>query len=119
MLSDPCIYNTTQLLTSPAVETPGTTNVATGSKLRRQKSRQTLCEDIRKPGCRRYVQDMDITDGHAFPHKVEDDLDMLYALAGAVEGTVWGVAHGAAEVGEAGDEGATQVLVIRPPRVVV
>jgi hypothetical protein len=26
------------------------------------------------------VQDMDITDGHAFPHKVEVDLDMLRAL---------------------------------------
>jgi hypothetical protein len=26
------------------------------------------------------VQDMDITDGHVFPHKVEADLDMLHAL---------------------------------------
>jgi hypothetical protein len=26
------------------------------------------------------VQDADITDGHAFPHKVEVDLDMLCAL---------------------------------------
>jgi hypothetical protein len=26
------------------------------------------------------VQDMNITDGHAFPHKVEVDLDMLHAL---------------------------------------
>jgi hypothetical protein len=26
------------------------------------------------------VQDVDITDGHAFPHKVEIDLDMLRAL---------------------------------------
>jgi hypothetical protein len=26
------------------------------------------------------VQDTDITDGHAFPHKVEVDLDMLRAL---------------------------------------
>jgi hypothetical protein len=26
------------------------------------------------------VQDTDITDGHAFPHKVEVDLDMLHAL---------------------------------------
>jgi hypothetical protein len=25
------------------------------------------------------VQDVDITDGHAFPHKVEVDLDMLLA----------------------------------------
>jgi hypothetical protein len=38
------------------------------------------------------VQDMDITDGHAFPHKVEVDLDMLHALVlngigGEVDGT--------------------------------
>jgi hypothetical protein len=26
------------------------------------------------------VQDVNITDGHAFPHKVEVDLDMLRAL---------------------------------------
>jgi hypothetical protein len=26
------------------------------------------------------VQNTDITDGHAFPHKVEVDLDMLHAL---------------------------------------
>jgi hypothetical protein len=26
------------------------------------------------------VQDVDITDGHTFPHKVEVDLDMLRAL---------------------------------------
>jgi hypothetical protein len=26
------------------------------------------------------VQDTDITDGHAFPHKVEVDLDMFRAL---------------------------------------
>jgi hypothetical protein len=26
------------------------------------------------------VQDTDITDGHAFPHKVEVDLDMLHVL---------------------------------------
>jgi hypothetical protein len=26
------------------------------------------------------MQDMDITDGHAFPHKVEVDFDMLRAL---------------------------------------
>jgi hypothetical protein len=30
-----------------------------------------------------------------------------------------GAALGAAEVGEAGDEGATQVLVVGPPRVTV
>jgi hypothetical protein len=38
------------------------------------------------------VQDADITDGHAFPHKVEVDLDMLRALVlnrvgGEVDGT--------------------------------
>jgi hypothetical protein len=26
------------------------------------------------------VQDVDTTDGHAFPHEVEVDLDMLHAL---------------------------------------
>jgi hypothetical protein len=26
------------------------------------------------------VKDTDITDGHAFPHKVEVNLDILYAL---------------------------------------
>jgi hypothetical protein len=26
------------------------------------------------------VKDADITDGHVFPHKLEDDLDMLHAL---------------------------------------
>jgi hypothetical protein len=26
------------------------------------------------------VQDVDITDGHAFPHKVEVNLDILHAL---------------------------------------
>jgi hypothetical protein len=26
------------------------------------------------------VQDADITDGHAFPHKVDVDLDMFHAL---------------------------------------
>jgi hypothetical protein len=26
------------------------------------------------------MQDTDITDGHAFPHKVEVDLNMLHAL---------------------------------------
>jgi hypothetical protein len=38
------------------------------------------------------MQDTDITDGHAFPHKVEVDLDMLCALVlngvgGEVDGT--------------------------------
>jgi hypothetical protein len=38
------------------------------------------------------VQDADITDGHAFPHKVEVNLDMLRALvlngvSGEVDGT--------------------------------
>jgi hypothetical protein len=58
------------------------------------------------------VQDTDITDDHSFPHKVNVDLDMLHALAGGVEGVVWGatevvgIARGTAEVSEAGDEGA-------------
>jgi hypothetical protein len=37
------------------------------------------------------VQDTDITDGHAFPHKVEVDLDMLRALVlNGVDGEVDG-----------------------------
>jgi hypothetical protein len=39
---------------------------------------QTLHEDVYELGCRWYVQDTDIS--HAFPHKVEVDLDMLHAL---------------------------------------
>jgi coenzyme F420-reducing hydrogenase gamma subunit len=41
---------------------------------------QTLREDVRELRCHRHVQDTDITDGNAFPHKVEVDLNMLYAL---------------------------------------
>jgi hypothetical protein len=38
------------------------------------------------------MQDMDITDGHAFPHKVEVDLGMLRALVlNGVGGEVDGV----------------------------
>jgi hypothetical protein len=38
------------------------------------------------------VQDVDITDGHAFPHKVEVDLNMLRALVlNGVGGEVNGV----------------------------
>jgi hypothetical protein len=38
------------------------------------------------------VQDVDITDGHAFPHKVEVDLNMLRALVlNGVGGVVNGV----------------------------
>jgi hypothetical protein len=32
---------------------------------------------------------MDITDGHAFPQKVEIDLDMLRALAGGAQPKSW------------------------------
>jgi hypothetical protein len=38
------------------------------------------------------VQDADITDGHALPHKVKVDLDMLHALTlNEVSGEVDGV----------------------------
>jgi hypothetical protein len=37
----------------------------------------------------RYVQDVDITDGHTFPHKVEVNLDMLRVLVlNGVDGQV-------------------------------
>jgi hypothetical protein len=68
---------------------------------------------------------MDITDGHTFPYKVEVDLDMLHALAGGVEGVVWGAAEvmgaarGVAEVSEADNERAAQVLVVEPPTMAV
>jgi hypothetical protein len=55
-------------------------NVETGSKLQKQRSRHTLREDARELGWHRYVQDVDITDGHAFPHKMEVDLNMLCVL---------------------------------------
>jgi hypothetical protein len=41
---------------------------------------QTLREDVCELGYYRHVQDADITDGHAFPHKVEVDHGMLHAL---------------------------------------
>jgi hypothetical protein len=52
---------------------------------------------------------------------VEIDLNMLRALAGGVEGAteVMGAAWEGVKVGEAGDEGAAQVFVVRPPRVAV
>jgi hypothetical protein len=67
-------------------------NVETGPKLQKQRSRHTLCEDARELGCHRYVQDADITDGHAFPHKMEVDLNMLCALVlNGVGGEVDGI----------------------------
>jgi hypothetical protein len=53
---------------------------------------QTLRENVHELRCCRYVQDANITDGHAFPHKVEVNLDMLHALVlngvgGEVDGT--------------------------------
>jgi hypothetical protein len=52
--------------------------------------KQTLREDVHELGCRRHVQDADITDGHTFSHKVEVDLDMLHVLVlnrvGVVDG---------------------------------
>jgi hypothetical protein len=56
---------------------------------------------------------------------VEVNLDMLHALAGGVEGVVWGTtevvgaARGVAEVSEADNERAAQVLVVEPPTVAV
>jgi hypothetical protein len=62
VVPDPCTYNTTYFLAPPSlvVETLATANVETGPKLRKQRSRQTLHEDVRK---------------------VEVDLDMLPVLA--------------------------------------
>jgi hypothetical protein len=76
----PCTYDTTYLLTPPAVETLATTNIETGPKFWKHRSRQTLHEDVRELGGHRYVQDADITDGNMFPNEVEVDLDMLYTL---------------------------------------
>jgi hypothetical protein len=39
-----------------------------------------LNQNSENKGGRRYVQDADITNGHAFSHKVEVDLDMLRTL---------------------------------------
>jgi hypothetical protein len=80
VVSDPYTYNTTHFLTPPAIETVTTANIETVPKLRKQRCRQTLCEDVRELGCRRHVQDADITDGHVFPHKVEVNLDMFHVL---------------------------------------
>jgi hypothetical protein len=60
-------------------------------KLREQRSRRTLHEDIRKLGCRQHVHHVDITDDHVFPHKVEVDLNMfrtllLNGVSGEVDG---------------------------------
>jgi hypothetical protein len=55
-------------------------NVETAPKLQKQRSSQTLREDVHKLGCRQYVQDADITDGHVFPHKVGVNLIMFRAL---------------------------------------
>jgi hypothetical protein len=55
-------------------------NVEIGPKLQKQRSRQTLRKDVHELGCRWHVQDVGITDGHAFLHKVEVDLHMLCAL---------------------------------------
>jgi hypothetical protein len=67
-------------------------NVETEVKLREQRSRQTIREDVLKLGCHQHVQDTDITNGHVFPHKVEVNLDMFYALVlNGVGGEVDGV----------------------------
>jgi hypothetical protein len=39
-----------------------------------------LREDVRELGYHWHVQDVDITDDHAFSHKVKVDLDMLRTL---------------------------------------
>jgi hypothetical protein len=41
---------------------------------------QTLREDVHELRCHGHMQNADITDGHAFLHKVEVDLNMLHAL---------------------------------------
>jgi hypothetical protein len=55
-------------------------NIETRPKLQKQRSSQTLRKDVRELGYRQYVQDTDITNGSAFPHKVEVDIDMFRAL---------------------------------------
>jgi hypothetical protein len=55
-------------------------NVETGPKIWKHRSGQTLREDVRELGGRRYVQDADIINGNAFSDKMEVDLDMLCTL---------------------------------------
>jgi hypothetical protein len=92
VISDPYTYNIIHFLTPLTVETLATVNIETEPKLQEQRSRQTLHEDVRKLGCHRHVQDVNITDVHVFPHKVEVDLDMfcvlvLNGVGGKVDGT--------------------------------
>jgi hypothetical protein len=56
------------------------TNVEIGLKIQKQRSGQTLREDVRELEYRQDVQDVNITDGNAFLDKVEVDLDMLHTL---------------------------------------
>jgi hypothetical protein len=64
-------------------------NVETGPQLQKHLSRQTLREDVHELECRRHMQDVDITGGHVFLHKVDIDLDMLLVLVlNGVDGEV-------------------------------
>jgi hypothetical protein len=55
-------------------------NIETELKIQKQRSGQTLREDVRELEYRQNVQDADITDGNTFLDKVEVDLDMLHTL---------------------------------------
>jgi hypothetical protein len=80
VVPDPCTYDTTHFLTPPKVKTLATVNVETRPKFQKHRSGQTLRENVRELGGRRYVQDANINDGNAFPYEVEVDLDMLCVL---------------------------------------
>jgi hypothetical protein len=73
-------YITTHFSTPPTVETLATTNVETGPKIQKYRSRQTLREDVHELGGHRNVQDANITDGNMFSDEVNVDLDMLRTL---------------------------------------
>jgi hypothetical protein len=66
--------------THPKVETLATANVETEPKIQKHRSGQIIRDDFHELGCRRDVQDMDITNDNVFPDEMEADLDMLRTL---------------------------------------
>jgi hypothetical protein len=77
---------------------------------------QRLCKDVRELRGRRHMQDVDITNGYAFPDEVEVDLDMLCTL---VLNGVGGEVDGANIIAVDGSVFLTTVLLARPWRYVL